>query len=437
MTKRSSKSLFVIFAIILVVCLLACFVNFTYPLSINGKYFSYSNFVSNLKLGEDIGSTYRIVYRAELLDGEVDTSYDKLTNAAMSKLLQIVESEGFKDATITKYGEDQVVLQVAINGEDDISNLTSLVGEPARISFSASEDASAAFVDAANIKSVSAYDYYNSENGEMVYYVRIDFNDDVKTKIAEATKDGGKIYIYFGEELFTQMDLGGNAIEDGMILIQSEAFTSHLIANTYANKIRSGMLDVNLTKLDAGKMSATYGMGANIYVYAIFAVFAIAMLVLMVVKYRDMGWLSAFAMMFFAVIGLFLLQSIPAVHINYAGAIGMMLGYLLMADSLLSILESAKRHYQADTKLYIAFKLAFKESLVRIFVNNTLFALLGFVCMFMPSLAIQSFGWVSFVLPFVSVFVSLALMRLFVSMYLALNNEDGKKCNFHKGGKNA
>ena len=437
MTKRRSKSLFVIFAIILVVCLLACFVNFTYPLSINGKYFSYSNFVSNLKLGEDIGATYRIVYRAELLDGEVDSSYDKLTNAAMSKLLQIVESEGFKDATISRYGEDQVVLQVAINDEDDISNLTSLVGEPARISFSASEDASAAFVDASNIKSVSAYDYYNSENGEMVYYVRIDFNDDVKEKIATATKDGDKIYIYFGEELFTQMDLDGNAIEDGMILIQSDAFTSYLIANTYANKIRSGMLDVNLTKLDAGKMSATYGIGANIYVYAIFAVFAVAVLVLMIVKYRDMGWLSAFAMMFFTVIGLFLLQSIPTVHINFAGVIGMMLGYMLMADSLLSILESAKRHYQADTKLYIAFKLAFKESVVRIFVNNSLFALLGFVCMFMPSLAIQSFGWVSFVLPFVSVFVSLALMRLFVAMYLALNNEDGKKCNFHKGGKNA
>ena len=437
MTKKRSKSLFVIFAIILVIGLLATFVNFTYPLTINGKYFSYSNFVSNLKLGEDIGQTYRIIYRAELLENEIDSNYDNLTNSAMQKILKIVENEGFKDATITRYGEDQVALQVAVDGEEDITNLTSLVGEPARISFSMEQDQTKAFIDASNIKDVSSQSYYNSETGKMLYYVRIDFNDDVKDEIATKTADGGKLYIYFGDELFTQMDLGGNAITDGMIVIQSDAFTSQTVANTYANKIRSGMLDVNLTKIDAGKMSATYGRGASVYVYVLIAVFAIAVLALLVVKYRDMGWLSAFAMLFFVVIGLFLLQSIPAVHLNFAGVIGLMLAYLLMADSLVSILENAKRHYQADTKLYIAFKLAFKESLVRIFVNNTLFALLGFACMFMPSLGIQSFGWVAFVLPFVSVFVSLALMRLFVAMYLAINNEDGKKCNFHKGGKNA
>lgn len=437
MTKKRSKSLFVIFAIILVIGLLATFVNFTYPLTINGKYFSYSNFVSNLKLGEDIGQTYRIIYRAELLDGEVESSYDSLTNSSMQKLLKIVENEGFKDATIARYGEDQVALQVAVDGEEDISNLTSLVGTPARLSFSMEQDVTKAFANAKDVKSISASDNYDSSTGKKVYYVRLDFNENMKDKIAEETAKGGTMYIYFGDELFTQMDLGSNAITDGMIVIQSEGFKGLGDAKTYANKLRTGLLDVSLTKIEPGKMSASYGRGASVYVYVLFAVFAIAVLALLVVKYRDMGWLSAFAMLFFVVIGLFLLQSIPAVHLNFAGVIGLMLAYLLMADSLVSILESAKRHYQADTKLYIAFKLAFKESLVRIFVNNTLFALLGFACMFMPSLGIQSFGWVTFVLPFVSVFVSLALMRLFVAMYLAFNNEDGKKCNFHKGGKNA
>lgn len=436
MTKKSSKSLFIIFSIILVVCLLATFVNFTYPFAINGKYFSYTSFASSLKLGEDIGSNYRIVYRAELLENEVSSSYEKLTESSMQKILEIVKDEGFEDATIARYGQDKIILQASVSDEDDISNLTSLVGEPARISFSMSEDSTKAFVDASDIKSVSAYDYYNQEDGTMAYYVRIDFNDDVKEFVEEETASGGTLYIYFGEELFTQMTLS-DAISDGMIFIQSDAFSSHSIANTYANKIRSGMLDINLTKIEAGKISSTYGMGANIYVYVLFALFAVAILVLLAVKYRDIGLVGAFAMMFYIVIGLFLLQSIPAVYINFAGVIAMMLSYLLMADCILSILESAKRHYQSDIQLHVAFKMAFKECLVRIFVNNTLFALLGFACMFMPSLSIQSFGWVCLVLPFVSVFVSLVLMRLFVSMYMGLNNQDGKKCNFHKGGKNA
>ena len=61
----------------------------------------------------------------------------------------------------------------------------------------------------------------------------------------------------------------------------------------------------------------------------------------------------------------------------------------------------------------------------------------GFISIFMPIPAVQSFGWVALVLSIVSLFTNLALMRLFIKMYLAINNEDGKKCNFHKGGKNA
>ena len=61
----------------------------------------------------------------------------------------------------------------------------------------------------------------------------------------------------------------------------------------------------------------------------------------------------------------------------------------------------------------------------------------GFVCLFMPVASIQSFCWVMLVLSVVSTFTNLVLMRLFIKMYLALNNENGSKCNFHKGGKDA
>ena len=37
----------------------------------------------------------------------------------------------------------------------------------------------------------------------------------------------------------------------------------------------------------------------------------------------------------------------------------------------------------------------------------------------------------------VGAFTTLALMRLFINMYLPLNPQKGEKCNFHKGGKNA
>ena len=82
-------------------------------------------------------------------------------------------------------------------------------------------------------------------------------------------------------------------------------------------------------------------------------------------------------------------------------------------------------------------KHGFRFIQVLILILNAFIALVGFGCLFMPTLSIQSFGWVMMVMSLVSIFCSLALMRLFIKMYLPFNNIDGKKCNFHKGGKNA
>ena len=106
MTKKRSKCLFVVFSILLVICLIASFVNFTYPFTINGNYYSYSNFVSNLKLGEDIGKTYRIVYRADLPEGEAQANYDDLRTSTKDELKKILQSEGYSDVTASKYGSD-------------------------------------------------------------------------------------------------------------------------------------------------------------------------------------------------------------------------------------------------------------------------------------------------------------------------------------------
>ena len=131
------------------------------------------------------------------------------------------------------------------------------------------------------------------------------------------------------------------------------------------------------------------------------------------------------------------MQSIPLVHINYAGILAIMVCFVLSVDALVEVLERAKHHYQNEVKLHIAFREAQKETLFKTLFLNAVILVAGFVCVFMPIASVQSFGWVALVLSLVSTFTNLVMMRLFTKMYLALNNEDGKKCNFHKGGKNA
>ena len=438
MTKKRSKCLFVVFSILLVICLIASFVNFTYPFTINGNYYSYSNFVSNLKLGEDIGKTYRIVYRADLPEGEAQANYDDLRTSTKDELKKILQSEGYSDVTASKYGSDSILIQVGnILTIDDENEIVDLIGAPATISFSVNSDNSDPFAGAKDIEEVYATSYYDQETADNVYVVVIDFNDEVTDSIADATADGGTVYIFFGDTEFTQMDLGSSAISEGVIYMQSESFQSLALANTVANRIKTGMLDLELTTVESGTISPTYGVGANLWIAVAMAIFILIGFIFLIVKYRHLGWLACFNLLFFITISLFLLQSIPLVHLNFSGMIGFLIAFIFIVDSFISIFEKAKEHYNYNTKLYIAMKVAQSETLTKTFVMNVGLMIVGFISLLMPSLAIQSFGWVVFVMSFVSLFCIQLLNRLFIKMYLPFNSTDGKKCNFHKGGQNA
>lgn len=427
MTKKRSKSLFVLFSIILVICLIACFVSFTYPLAIKGNYYFYSNFVENLKLGEDVSNSIRIVYETE----DVSTNYNELRRSTMNDLKKIVTDEGFKDVTVAEYGERGISIQIGnILSEEDESRITSLIGKPISISFSTDEAKSDIFATGKDIKAVTAGSN-PTQTGEMMYFTMVEFNDEIKDTVIEKGKD--VIYINIGEQQL-KWEYGA---DEGKIPISLTTFTSVLDAQTFANQIRTGMLDLLLTETSTEKISPSYGHLATLFLIIAMVMFVIGAFVFLIVKYREAGVITCFSLLFFIVIGLFFLQSIPLVHINLAGIIAMLLGFTIAVDGAIMILEGAKAHYQKGTQLYISFREAQKESLFKTLFLNAILLVTGFICLFMPVNSIRSFGWVALVLSVVSVFTNLVLMRLFIKMYLALNNENGKKCNFHKGGKNA
>lgn len=436
MTKKRSKSLFVIFSIILVVCLVACFVSFTYPLNVGSKVYSYSSFISNVKLGEDVGNSLRIVYRADLPENESQANYNNLTNATIDNLKQIVQSEGYKDVSVAKYGEDGISVQIGnILTDSDVSNLKSLIGSPAAISFSTNQDGTNPIYKRECVENVYATSTATTQgSAAQTYFVVIDFKDDYVDELVKASEEN-TIYIFLGETQFSSIEKG-NLTEQGIISFSSEEFKSMQDATTIANQIKTGLLPLELTQIDSDMITPSYGIGADILLPIVMAILAIAGFAFLIIKYKDMGWLACFNLLFFVTIGLFLIQSIPLAHVNFAGMIGLMVGLIVSIDSLMTVFERAKKHYNEDTKLYIAFRMAFKETWLKVVIENCIVLLTGFICLFMPNMAIQSFGWVAFVLPFVSMFTSLVLMRLFVKMYLALNSINGKKCNFHKGGQN-
>lgn len=435
MTKKRSKCLFTLFAILLVICLIATFVNFTYPFTIKGNYYSYSNFVSNLKLGEDIGTGLRLTYRADLPENELEQNYDALYAETIEDLKEIIQSQGFKDVTVAAAENNQIIVNVGnILNEEDENEVVSLIGDMSQICFSMEASSEKAFATASDVESI---EILNTASDRTYYYVRINFKSSSLSAITEATKDGGTLSIMLGETAIGQMDIESSTLSNGVLDIYSQDFVDEAAATTYANKLRTGTFALQLVQLNSATISPSYGIGANIFVSVAVVAFVIAAFVYLIIKYKHLGWLSCFALLFYWCIGLFLLQSIPLVHINFAGIIGMLIAFAILVDTLINIFEKTKTHYQSDVKLFVAIKMAQRETLIKTIISNVTLMIIGLICLFMPVMSVQSFGWVVFVLSFVSTFISLVLMKLFIKMYLPFNSVDGKKCNFHKGGKNA
>ncbi len=440
MTKRRAKNLFVVFAIILAILLVASFVNFTYPFSIAGNYYSYSNFISNLSLGQDIGSSVRILYRATQRDGQDSTQYSNLKQSTINQLIEIVQAYGYEDVTATTYGSDGILLQVGnIIDEDDVDTITSLIGEPVDISFGVSSSVDDAVIFASDVASVTMEE--TTYNSSTYYVYTIYFKDaaDVYDKLYASDSSSTTIYGFLGDTTLISLELDEleSIEENGYIQFYSSSITDRTTANQYLAMIKTGILDLELTQLECTTITATYGTWAAMAIGIVAIIAVLAMFIFLIAKYKQIGLVACFNLLFFITISLFIMQSIPLLHLNFSGMLALFIAFILVCDSLICIIEKAKQHYNQQTQLYVSFNMAKKETWARILISFSLMLFAGIVAVFMPSTAISSFGWAMLVLSIIGAFTSLALMRLFINMYLPLNPNNGEKCNFHKGGKNA
>ncbi len=441
MTKKKSRGLFVVFSIILAILLIASFFSFTYPFTIKGNYYRYSSFIENFSLGEDVGKSVRIVYRANYEQDGV-YSYNKLRQSTIEQLKQIVTDAGYPDVTAAEYGDDGISLQIGnMLTRADEQYIQSLIGNPQPIIFCASSDKTTPFATRQDVKSVTMLQSADGVGGTS-YGITITFKD--KQKILDKITDdsgniSGNLYVYLGDATLMNgnMSLDSESLrEQGQITFTSTSFTNANTTQQYINTIRTGLLDLNLTQLECNTVSASYGANAGLLLTIALFVFVLATFIYAIIKYRQLGWLSAFTLLFFITISMFIMQSIPLLHINFGGFIALAIGFIVAADSLFSVLAGAKEYYNNDTKLYIAITQSRKDNLIKTLISNLLLTVVGAICVLMPVAGISSFGWVMLIMSVVSLFTSLVLFRLFTNMYLPLNSYDGKKCNFHKGGKN-
>ncbi len=436
MTKKRSRFLFVLFTIILVILLLATFLNFTYPLSINGNYYSYTSFLNGFRLGGDIGNSVRIVYITEKRDAGSESEIESLRLSTINEIKEILNTAGYLDATVVPFGDKDIEVQVGATNKKDVDTINNLIGAPTDITFSTEKDGEA-FADGSKIKKIWTTTFTNA--GEIYYPIIVEFKDEYLTDLIDkfGTQDSPKT-VYFNFGSFTNLTWDNGLVNGAMqINFNNTVVKSIDDANMYANQMKAGMLTMKLTADSFDTITASFGNHTDILLLIACVIVVVSSFVYLIVKYRELGLLAVFNLLFFICFSLFILQSIPLFTLNFSGVLGLIIVYFLIVDCLVSIFEKAKFYYLQDTKLNIALKMALNDTLYKLLFIHALILVCGLIAFLMPQAGLSSFGWTCVVLPIISGITTLGLMRLFVNMYIAFNKQNGKRCNFHKGGKNA
>ncbi len=434
MTKNRSKMIIICLSIILIIGLVASFVSFTYPFSVNNATYKYSSFVNELVLGSDVSDGVFIEYEARIRDEEnTDNSgYNKLLDNTIYELNDIIKDSGFKDSTVVKKGATGIRVEVGgIVNKDDSNQIIELIGQPSELIFSTSQDASGEFMTGEGVASIEAKEMSNGV--QTVLMVEITFTDagfeTIKTESAKVAESGG-FYMLLGD------DVVGNsteAVTTKSITMSSEEFVDKSTANQYAVRLRTGLLPLELVAINNGStISPSLGYNAMNYIWITLGIMVVASIIFFIARYKQIGLMASFNMLFYIVLGLFFLQSIPLVHINFSGIIAIVLGYVLAVVGLMTTLEKAKQNYTTGKKLHVCLHQGVNSTISSTLMVNIMIILAGIVCALMPNMAIQSFGIVSLVLGFINIFCSQALMRLMINLYLAINPYDGSKCKFVK-----
>lgn len=321
--------------------------------------------VNEIKLGLDLRGGMRVVYQADLDSLETDSKAESL-DSAMEVLRTRLDGAGYNEATVTKQGNDQIVVEVP--GVENPDELSDVLMKPAVLEFKAPGDKSGETGDTllTGDDVEKAYASYNSQTSQ--YVVSLEFTKEGKEKFAEATKKykGKIIYICLDDSVISNPTVNaqitdGKAIIEGKFTVQS--------AQNLASLIQSGALPVQLEEIAIKNVGATLGSG-SLEKTILAGVIAFALILLfMAIVYGISGLMADLALivyMVLMVIALYLFN----VTLTLPGIAGIILSLGMAVDANVVVFERIKEELNSGRSVVNSVEKGFKNALAAVFDAN-------------------------------------------------------------------
>ncbi len=440
MLKRHAIIKFIFITIIAILGILLCVCPFGVPYSTN----HFNGFLKATKSALDLNGGVSAIYECTLPNGSNKNLSDAI-DSSLDKLQTALKYERFTELSIRRQGGNKIYL-LASNSEVPglyLNDVFELVEDSKKVYFTAegaSDDVTnpEVLLDSSDLKQVTPdYDYENSTIGLSVEF--LSSSKERINHIKEVSKNttDKKIYIYLEEvksdNLFVELDYK-DLKEDEIFVSSSGTYStqSDTDARELAYNIAGGMLDVKLDLKEVSNISALLGRNTKLYIGIAFIVVIVIAFVLMWLRYGDLGLLADLSLTFYLILFSFFLQAIPLITMNLAGVVGSMFAFLVVIFAHAFIFEKIKDEYAIGKKIHLSCKGGQKKALFPLIDAHVIISMaMIFVWAIGPS-ALKCFALTLILGCVLSLFITLLILRWFISIYLKINSTKPKKLHLQR-----
>ena len=438
MTKKSSiiKYIFVCIAVALGIFLSVC--SFAIPFTT----VNFNGFANSIPLGLDVAGGYSVVYDVELEDESANLEEEVQSSIAF--ISDVLARQGYSDAVVTRQGDSQIRLTVSNNNNP--KTLISTLGSAGNVYIKSSqtEEISDSDIVGDDISNVYATRMQTSET-DFSWGVMIEFTETSTTgksgaqKFEELTStvasSGNTIYIYMDDELYQSVGGITEAQTGGVLFLSGGGITTQETANQFALQVLVGTLDTKLSQAPNSVMEVPASLGSNFMIFACvaLAILSIIFVVLMVVKFKDFGWISLLSLLIYAILVVFFMQAIPLTLLTLGGFIALAIGLAILFISHAIMFNNIAKEYAYGKKIHLSVKSGYKKSILPIVDINVAVIIASFVMWFLGDVFTMSFGLILTISCLMGLFTTLLATRAFMKWYLPINSTNAKKLGFKRG----
>jgi len=219
-------------------------------------------------------------------------------------------------------------------------------------------------------------------------------------------------------------------VEDGYVYF---TMTDKANAKLFANRVENSKNGINLEQVgDAVTIYSNISTFGKVVCALVVVLMIAASFVYLVLRFKDMGWISSLSLTFFATFNVITFALIPSFRLTMGSYIGMLLGYIVAFAMTNILLEKYKSEFESGKKLNASFKGGYLKSLPTIVDTFAVCTIFSIICLILGTGYVFSFALSFFINCLYGALFVLAVMLWFSRMYLKINNVNGAKLNFRK-----